>query len=205
MMRFCVAHHKRNDRGPAWPVAQVDDPFAPRQSSRSANGCKPSPSKPGPSKPRPSRDPYKIRRTVRLVGISADGIAEFVTYSMTRAGQEIQHHPHIDTETGAYWCDCEDHQFRKGRLHGNVYNHADRLERMCKHVLRAIGTLERRGLLRNANPHRGCIQCGVAGAEYEVVDAHGEVVPNLFICSECITAAPAAAIQPQGIQSRALQ
>jgi hypothetical protein len=77
--------------------------------------------------------------TAKAVGtrrIVRKGASEFTIKSLTR-DDGTKYHPHFDATTGEYWCDCADHQYR---------------HRVCKHLKRALGVLERSGEIRTVRP-----------------------------------------------------
>lgn len=87
-------------------------------------------------------NPCQVRRTVRLADVVED-VLVFTTKSFTSAEVEDKYHPCIDLTSGAAVCDCPDYQFRRARMNPNVR----RTETLCKHLLRALATCQRRGLL----------------------------------------------------------
>ncbi|HEY3269301.1 MAG TPA: hypothetical protein VGM37_20505 [Armatimonadota bacterium] len=93
--------------------------------------------------PQKSRwNPCQVRRTVRLADVAGD-VLVFTTKSFTSEAAEDKYHPAIDLATGAALCDCPHYQYRLARRNPNV----QRPGTLCKHLLRALATCQRRGLL----------------------------------------------------------
>jgi hypothetical protein len=88
-------------------------------------------------------NPYRVRRCVRIAEVAQGDIVTFTARSFTRAGADTAYHPAVDLQTGQVRCDCPHFTYRLARLNPTVRD----WESVCKHLLRAIDNLERRGLL----------------------------------------------------------
>jgi hypothetical protein len=86
-------------------------------------------------------NPHAIHRKVRVDQILEDGVVTWKTYSMTRPGHDVVHHPAIDFRTGEVTCTCADHQYRRAKLHPTVHSGQDK---MCKHAWAALTNLRRK-------------------------------------------------------------
>lgn len=86
-------------------------------------------------------NPKPLHRKVRIDEILPDGVVTWKTYSMTRPGKDVVHHPAIDFVTGAVTCTCPDHQYRKAKLHPTVHSGQ---ETMCKHAWAALSNLRKK-------------------------------------------------------------
>lgn len=84
--------------------------------------------------------PNQIRRCVRVTDVTNDGIIGFTTKSFTKADDE--HHVHIDSQSGACECSCNDYRYRKARFSPTVNSPT---EHTCKHIQRSIANLRRKG------------------------------------------------------------
>jgi hypothetical protein len=137
-------------------------------------------------------NPHRIRRAVRLLNpelMARTGQASFVSKSMTRPQHEDCYHPTVDIESGACRCDCAHFEFRLARHNPTVWSPR---EHLCKHLLKALLNLKRRGLLpqQQGRFSPACVKCGVLEADnyFEVGDERGEIIPGQFICGSCIEA-----------------
>ena len=87
-----------------------------------------------------SYNQFEIHRKVRRAHNLPDGVIEFVTYSFTTKGTEIEYQLHVCTQTGEVHCSCDDFRFRRvkgARLAGTIPN-VLMPQFQCKHVKRAI-------------------------------------------------------------------
>lgn len=85
-------------------------------------------------------DPKRIHRKVRVDEILDDGIVTWKSYSMTRPGHDVVHHPAIDFRTGAVTCTCEQHRYRLARHNPTIHTP----QWHCKHVAAALANLRRK-------------------------------------------------------------
>lgn len=88
-------------------------------------------------------NPVQVRRHVRLQDTTTDGMAVFTTKSFTNASDATdKYHPVVDLATGAVLCDCPHFVYRLAKGHPTIADESG----LCKHLLRAVATLRRRGL-----------------------------------------------------------
>lgn len=137
---------------------------------------------------RTAHNPNAIRRCVRRTAEQPAGAVVFVTKSFTREN-EVEHNAVVDIETGAVHCTCEHFTYRLAKNNPTVFSPEDHL---CKHLLRALNNMARRGELPQS---RGqftpkCAVCGQTDADnyFEMADATGHAIPGRFICCDCAVA-----------------
>lgn len=86
-------------------------------------------------------DPKPIRRTVRVDQVLEDGVVTWKTYSFTRPGHDVEHHPAIDfSGRGNVTCSCEHFQFRLAKHNPTIHTP----QFWCKHLRNAIENLRRK-------------------------------------------------------------
>lgn len=122
---------------------------------------------------------FKRRVDVDKAAHMPGGVTAFKTKSWSK-DDGTRYGLSVDSETGEFHCDCPDHQFRG---------------RACKHILRALKTLERRHKNEAARNHeaRACLVCSEKNAEHEVADDNGHATGER-ICANCVQRAQARAI-----------
>lgn len=99
-------------------------------------------------------DPTPLHRKVRKVETTIGGQVIHQTYSLTRTGTNIKHHPVVDVETGCVHCDCEHFTYRvsKAARDANALPSVTTPQYQCKHIQRAIAGCIRRGELQPVQP-----------------------------------------------------
>lgn len=86
-------------------------------------------------------DPKPIHRKVRVDEVLPDGIVTWKTYSMTRPGHDVVHHPAIDfSGRGSVTCSCEHFRYRLAKHEPTIHTP----EHHCKHIAQALANLRRK-------------------------------------------------------------
>lgn len=115
-----------------------------------------------PAQRRTNPNPAPIRRQVRRVGTTPDGIILATCKSKTRTDGP-KHAVEIDLQTCAVSCSCEHFQFRLAKAAPSLRRPATH----CKHISQMVAQCERRGEVKVYSDEHGPYRVEPTGYSFE--------------------------------------